>query len=226
MWLIVAAANVAFSASGSTELFRIGTRAFYLESLAYGLCAGCMLSCVLLWFSSYAACMGSENSMALFGNFAPAVSLMVSQVMRLVPQFIARGRDISAVQDAASAAASRSKKDVAEGRMRVVSVLMGWGMEDGLARSDAMRARGYGCGIRRSAYRRYRLGRADAAALVGILALAAVNVPLAVTACSQYSFYPALSVPVPWWGYAVYAAFLAVPVAMHAKEWWRWHTCS
>ena len=38
--LIIALVNPLFSASGSTELFRIGMRAVYLESLVYGLCMG------------------------------------------------------------------------------------------------------------------------------------------------------------------------------------------
>ena len=36
--LIVAAANPFFVASGSTELFRIGSRAVYAEAVIYGLC--------------------------------------------------------------------------------------------------------------------------------------------------------------------------------------------
>ena len=153
---VVAVANSLFVASGSTELLRIGARAVYAEALAYGLVAGGMLAGVLLWFSSYAACMGSENSLALFGRALPVTTLMVSQVMRLVPQFVRRGRTVAAVQDAASAAAPATARERARGRLRVTSVLMGWGMEDGLIRSDAMRARGYDCGARRTTYRRYR----------------------------------------------------------------------
>ena len=86
--------------------------------------------------------MNSANTMALFGNVLPIVSLMVSQVMRLVPQFVARGRGIAAAQDAVSAAAPQTKRQQTAGRLRIVSVLMGWGMEDGIERSDAMRAQG------------------------------------------------------------------------------------
>ena len=122
--LVVAAANPFFVASGSTELFRIGQRAIYAEALLYGLCSGGMFASVFLWFASYSACMDSENSLALFGNAAPVVTLMVSQVLRLVPQFVSRGRAIADVQDSMSAAAPRTKKDAAQGRMRIVSVLM------------------------------------------------------------------------------------------------------
>lgn len=221
---VVACANPLFSASGSTELARIGGFAVYAESLAYGLCSGAMMAAVFLWFASYARCMTSENTLALLGGAVPVTAMTTSQVLRLVPQFVARGRTVAAVQDAASAAAARTVRERGRARLRIVSVLMEWGMEDGLVRTDAMRARGYGCTGRRTTYRRFRIRRADAAALAGILVLAAANVPLAAAACMQHSFYPAMSVLRPWWGYAVYAAYLAIPLVFYAKEQWQWRS--
>ena len=220
--LIVAVANFAFVASGSTELFRVGVRAFYLESLVYGACSGCMLASVLLWFSSYAASMDSDASMALFGNAAPTVTLMVSQVMRLVPQFVSRGRDIVASQDAVTSAEAKSKRDAASDRLRAVSVLAGWGMEDGLVRGDAMRARGYGCGVRRTTYKRHRIRRTDTAALAVIGVLVIASAPCAWVAVSEFSFYPVLSGFAPLWAYVPYALLMAVAPALALKEWLQW----
>ena len=45
--LILAIANPLFVSAGSTELFRIGLHAVYLEALCYGLCQGLMLVNVL-----------------------------------------------------------------------------------------------------------------------------------------------------------------------------------
>lgn len=222
LWLVVTIANPLFSASGSTELFRIGVRAIYAESLLYGACSGGMLASVFLWFSSYSACMNSANTMALFGNVLPVVSLMVSQVMRLVPQFVARGRGIAAAQDATSAAASQTKRQQAAGRFRIVSVLMGWGMEDGIERSDAMRARGYDCGARRTTYKRYRFSRADAAVLGVIVVLAVIAGACAAAVCLKFSFYPTLSGWGAWWAYVPYALLMAVPPILQFKEWLLW----
>ena len=224
LWLVVAIANPRFSASGSTEILRIGVRAVYVESLVYGACSGGMLASVFLWFSSYAACMNSANTMALFGNVLPIVSLMVSQVMRLVPQFVARGRGIAAAQDAVSAAAPQTKRQQTAGRLRIVSVLMGWGMEDGIERSDAMRARGYDCGARRTTYKRYRFGRADASVLAAIVVLAAVAGACAAAVCLRFSFYPTLSGWGAWWAYLPYALLMAVPSALRFKEWLLWRS--
>ena len=128
MWLIVTVANPLFSAMGSTEVFRFGLFAVYAESLFYGACSGGMLASVFLWFSSYSACMNSDRSLALFGNVAPVVTLMITQVMRLVPQFLSRGRSIALIQDAVSAAAPRTMGQKWDDRLRIVSIIMGWGM--------------------------------------------------------------------------------------------------
>lgn len=224
MWLIVTIANPLFSAMGSTEVFRIGMMAIYAESLLYGACAGGMLASVFLWFSSYSACMNSDNSLALFGNIAPVVTLMITQVMRLVPQFLSRGRAVAMVQDAVSAAAPQTKGQKREGRFRIVSILMGWGMEDGIERSSAMRARGYDCGARRTTYKRYRFTAADTAVVVAVGVFALVNAVLVYTACSQYQFYPTASVLVAWWGYTPYALMMLIPVVLYVKEWWLWRS--
>lgn len=220
--LVAAVANLAFSSLGATELFRIGARPFTLEALVYGLCSGAMLASVLLWFSSYAVCMGSDATLALFGSAAPTVSLMVSQVLRLVPQFVARGRDIVASQEAMTSAASRTKRDAASDRLRAVSVLAGWGMEDGLVRGDAMRARGFGCGEKRTSYRRYRVRRADAAAIAIVLALAVLSGAGAAVATAGFSFYPEVGAFAPPACYVPYLALMAVPAGLAFKEWLVW----
>ena len=223
--LVVAAANPFFVASGSTELFRIGQRAIYAEALLYGLCSGGMFASVFLWFASYSSCMDSENSLALFGNAAPVVTLMVSQVLRLVPQFVSRGRAIADVQDGMSAAAPRTKKDAAQGRMRIVSVLMGWGMEDALERSCAMRARGYDCGARRTTYARFRLGASDAVVLAAVVALALASAVCAWLAFSGFSFYPVVAGIAPFWLYLPYALLMLVPPALWLRDWLQWRSC-
>lgn len=223
--LIVAAANPLFVASGFTELFRVGLRAVYLEALIYGLCSGAVFASVFLWFASYSACMDSESSLALFGNVLPVVTLMVSQVLRLVPQFVSRGKSVSCVQDAVSAAAPRGKRDAARGRMRIVSVLMGWGMEDALERSDAMRARGYECGAKRTTCKRLHVHARDAVAVGFVLALAAVSAVTTWAVCSRYSFYPVADPVAFWWGYILYALFMMVPVILWVIDWWQWRSC-
>ena len=215
--LIIAVLNPLFSASGSTEVFRIGMRAVYLESMVYGLCMGGLFVASALWFEAAASMLEYDKVLALLGNAAPVIALMISMCMRLIPQFLRRGRTVLAVQDAIDVP-GRAPTDPVRSRLRASSVLMGWGMEDSLERADAMRSRGWGAATRRTTYARYRLGRGDAAALVGLAVFSAAAVAVAWTATTQYSFYPQLSVPAPWLGYAVYAAWMVLPCVLHAID--------
>lgn len=91
-------------------------------------------------------------------------------------------------------------------------------MENSLETADAMRARGWGAAPCRTAYARYRFTAADAAALGGLVAAAVLMVLLAAAATSQFSFYPTMSGLVLWWGYVPYAAWMALPSVLHARE--------
>ena len=165
--LIIAVLNPLFSASGSTELFRIGMRAVYLESMVYGLCMGGLFVASVLWFEAAASMLEYDKVLALLGNAAPVLALMISMCMRLIPQFLRRGRTVLAVQDAIDVP-GRAPTDPVRSRLRASSVLMGWGMEDSLERADAMRSRGWGaaiapynvCAVSAGARRRCRAGGA------------------------------------------------------------------
>ena len=109
--------------------------------------------------------------------------------------------------------------------MRIVSVLMGWGMEDALERSDAMRARGYECGAKRTTYKRLRVHVRDAVAVGFVLVLAAASAVTAWAVCSRYSFYPVADPVAFWWGYIPYALFMMVPVVLWVMDWWQWRSC-
>lgn len=219
--VVITLANPLFSASGSTELFRIGVRAFYLESFAFGACMGLMLASMLLVLSNASHVLTSDKVLALFGNVAPTVGLMLSMTARLVPQFARRGSDISAVQRACTAArvnGEEGKRELLRDNLRLTSVLMGWSMEDSLDTASAMKARGWGAGARRTTYARYRFRRSDALALAvgGALALAAAV--CAWVACTQFRFYPTIAGLAPWWNYLPYVLFAAVPLVMEARE--------
>ena len=219
----IALANMLFSSTGATELFAIGSRAFYLEAACFGACMGCLFAAMMLWFACYAAIMDSEATASLMGAALPTVSLMVSQVVGLVPQFLRRGKAIGAVQEACSAARAAGRSDALRQRLRTVNVLMSWGMEDCLVRADCMRARGYGCLPSRTRFRKQRFAWRDGAMLAGLAALSVVNAALAAAACSQFEFYPSMSNLVPWWGYAPYLLFMGIPLALALRERVSWN---
>ena len=213
--LVIAVFNPLFSASGSTELFRLGGRAIYLESLCYGCAMGGLFMASILWFQAASELLSFDKVMALFGNVAPTIALMISMTMRLIPRFLRQGRQIEAVQ---GVVCNRVSDQPVRGRLRLSSVLMGWGMEDSLETADAMRARGWGSIPRRTTYTRFRFTGGDAA-VCAVLALAgSLCAVLAWAATSQFSFYPTMSRLVLWWGYIPYAAWMLLPTALHVRE--------
>lgn len=214
---IIALLNPFFSSLGSTIVIRVGERAIFLESLCYGGAMGVLFVSSVLWFQAAAVLLPFEKCMALLGNVVPVLSLMVSQSMRLIPRFVRQGRLIAAVQGAATLPRQRAS-DAARARLRLSSVLMGWGMEDALETADSMRARGWGGAPRRSTYARYRFTVADAALLVAIALFGALCCIIAAVATSQFSFYPVMPQLVAWWGYIPYALWMLMPTAMHARE--------
>lgn len=104
---LVALANPLFASVGSTELLRLGTHAIYLESLVYGLCMGMLLMAVMVQFSNASSVLTSDKVMGALGKRMPTVALMVSMCMRLIPRFVRRGREVSAVQEACTVARRR-----------------------------------------------------------------------------------------------------------------------
>ena len=101
--LLVAVANPFFSPSGSTELFLIGERAIYQESLIYGLCMGAMLVSMVIWLSNAAAVMSFDKIVMLVGSRMPTIGLMLSMSARLMPTLVHRGREIRLVAEACTA---------------------------------------------------------------------------------------------------------------------------
>lgn len=220
--LFVAFINPLFSTVGSTVLFSFGSKAFYAEALGFGACMGMMLVSVLLWFSNASAVLTSDKVMTVFGNSAPTIALMISMVMRLMPQFVQRGTQIDQVAQACSATQGQDIKHTMGARVRLTSVLMAWSMENSLESADAMRARGWGVAKKRTTYQRYHFRAFDAVALTGLLLFAALNGILMNQAYGGFAFYPTMTPLSWWWGYIPYAALVVVPLMVCLVDDLRW----
>ncbi len=215
--LLVAVMNPLVSASGSTELFRLGERAVYLESLCFGCTMGALLVASALWFQAAALILPFDRSMALLGNAFPTIALMVSQGMRLVPLLVRRGHEVLAAQEAAVLPGARRMSST-RGLLRLSTVLLGWSLEDSLGTADAMRARGWSSSRRRTTYTRYRFTARDALALAAV-ALSALVVAVASAAVGAgFAFYPTMSPLGAWWGYVPCALWMLAPSVLHVIE--------
>lgn len=240
--IIIALLNPVFSASGSTILFKIGHWGFFLESFAYGICMGLALVAVMQWFSNLAHILTSDKLMQLTGSTMPTIGLMITMILRLIPQFMRRSRSVHSAQEVCTAASAgrteahgRADKSAENGEkpqlgffqrralairgtVRDLSVLMGWGMEDSLDTADAMRARGWGAVPKRSTYQRSDFRVRDGILLALMVLLVAISAVAASLACARFTFYPQLAALGLWWGYVPYAVFLVIPFLLELKE--------
>lgn len=112
---VIVAVNPLFSSTGTTELFRIGTQAVYAEGYANAATMALLLLCVMHWFSNADAVLGSDKVMGTLGGILPTISLMISMIMRLIPQFVRRGHTISNALNACTAARNPSASMVSGG---------------------------------------------------------------------------------------------------------------
>lgn len=219
--VLIALINPLFSASGSTELFRIGPRAIYLESLAYGACMGALLAATVTWCMAAAQALTSDRVLGLLGGRLPVIALMISMTIQLAEQLVRRGRQVRAVRGAASASTD-SKAGVRARGARLSTVLVSWALEDSLERSDAMRARAWGAAPRRTSYRIETLHDRDICWLAGLSLLMALNAFLAAVAAGQWHFYPVMPTLRPWWGYACYVLLVLLPSVATVAERLKW----
>ena len=221
MLVLVCLANPLFSASGSTLLLRLGPVCVYAESLFYGAVMGALMVAVVVWLEDAAAVLTQDRLLGLGHGRAASISLVVSMASQLMPQMLRRGRGVEASMAACSAAGARP--GLRERLTRESGQLMTWALEDSLERADAMRARGWESGCRRTSFRPDVMRESDVLALcvivLGLLACAF----LAYFACSQWRFYPTMPELVAWWGYAPYAVLMSAPAiaAINDRLSWR-----
>lgn len=194
--LIIAAINPFFSASGSTEVFHIGVRAIYGESLIYGLCMGVLLISSLLWFKCAFRIVDLDKIMVLLSKIMPSIGIMVSMCMRLVPEFLRRGRIINDTHLACTSANQNNFEDnhtKLASAFRNITVLLSWSMEDSLSAADSMKISGWGKAKRRTSYQPYRFRRRDALFAICITIIATTTLFLILGQTSSFKFYPTLS---------------------------------
>lgn len=206
MMLLIMVINPLFSAAGSTELFRIGVMAIYAESLFYGLFMGMMLVSMILWLECTNKVISQEKLMSLAAGILPTVTLMISMATRMVPMLKRRSTEIKNVQNACSSANMENSN--LQQNTKVISVLMGWSMEDSLQMADSMKISGWGSTKKRTTYTLYRFRKRDAALLLIIIAFAIICGILSWIACDSFTFYPKIEGLNAWVGY--------IPIALYA----------
>lgn len=220
VFVLVAAVNPLFNTRGSHKLFEVFGRPYTLEALVFGAVVAGMLVAMLVWFACYSRVMTADKLTCLFGNLAPALSLVTVMTLHLVPRLARKAHQISTARQCAGCGAAEGagmRGRVGSG-VRVLSGLVDHALEGSVETANSMSARGYGAG-RRTTYRPYRLTGRDVALLAGEVALAVATL---VAGIPQARFMPQVAIAPLNGGFVSYCALLLLPLALWIGGELRW----
>ena len=224
IFLILTAVNPLFNTYGVHILFSVFGRPYTLEALLYGAAIASVFVVMMLWFGCYNAVMTSDKFTSLFGNLIPALSLLLVMVLRLIPNFIRKTKQIIGARKSigkGAAEQSSTKEKLSDG-MTVLSSLTDWALEGSVVTGDSMRARGYGT-AKRSSFMIYRMKTGDWLLIVSIPILLALIITAACLGQMAAAFTPEIQISPISWGIIPYTAYLLIPIALHTKEAFSWH---
>ncbi len=223
LFAAMAIAGPVLSHNGVTVLFVLNHNPVTLEAVIYGVASAGMIVAVLYWFRSFTAIMTSDKLLYLFGRLSPRLALVLSMALRFVPLFGRQAKKINAAQRALGLYKDDNLIDTFRGGLRVFSVLITWGLEQGVVTADSMVARGYGAG-RRTHFDIFPFGLWDGVLTLTSVALTALT--LAGLRQVAFTYYPAITIshipPLGWVGYAAYALLVLLPTLLQGKEALQW----
>lgn len=229
--LLAAALNPAFSHQGVTILAWLpGGNPLTLESIWYGLAAGGLLICCLVWFYCLNAVISADHLLWLLGRPFPTLALLLSMVLGFIPKFTAKLRQIQEAQTALKpGSASGRRLHRLRQSLHVLSIAVTWALETGVITADSMKSRGYGLPGRTS-YRQQPFGGNDLAFLAVTLTLAAFVALGTAMDSIPWRYYPVVAGPVWSSGalaiYLTYACLCCLPVYLTVKEAISWNNYS
>ena len=227
VWAVLSVINPLLNTKGDIILFTyFGDRPYTLEALYYGMAVGAMFVSVIMWFLSYSAVMTSDKFIYIFGRLIPSASLVLTMVLRFVPNYHRKLKQIAgARRGIGKGADSESRRERTEDGLTMISALTTWAFEGGIVTADSMRSRGYGC-AKRTNFSIYTFAARDRLLLIIMLLLLTAVFISAAKGGAQAVYTPALLIAGDFWtaaGCTAYALFLALPTALNILEEITWH---
>lgn len=224
---IAALINPVFNHNGITIIgyFKNGNP-LTAESIIYGFASSGMLASVICWFSCFNIIMTSDKFTYLFGKLSPALSLLLSMVLRFVPRFKQQIKTINRAQSAIGKGASdgnfftRIKNCIS-----VVSIMVTWALENAIQTTDSMKSRGYGQ-KKRTAFSIFRFERRDIYTISVLTLLGVYFITGIFLGAIRFNYFPALSkINLTIYSISVYLSyfFLCItPIIIEVREAVKW----
>jgi len=224
--VILSIINPILNNAGATVLFTYFDRNFTLEALYYGIALALMFASILGWFASYNLVMTSDKFVYIFGRMIPSVSMVLSMILRLLPTYQTKAKQIATARMCIGKAVDKGeRKEKIENGMTVLYSLLTWALEGGIITADSMRSRGYGC-ARRTNFAIYRFDNRDWLLLLTMIVMMAGVLICSFMGGTEVIFDPVLSIDFNKFtviGGILYFIFLLIPTAINITEAIVWH---
>ena len=227
MLIVTALLNPAFNHQGGTILTYLpGGNPLTLESIVYGIVAALMLMTVISWFSCFNKVMTSDKFVYLFGRIIPALSLILSMSLRLVPRFQSQIKVISNAQKCIGRNVSNgSLLQRMKHGIKILSIMVTWALENAIETADSMKSRGYGL-PGRTAFSIFRFQKRDLYALIYIFVCGVYIFVGSLTEGLYFRYFPTikgvLTEPYTVTLIFAYFALCIMPVMINIQEDKRW----
>lgn len=227
LFAALAAINPLLNTMGDTVLFTYcGGRRFTWEALAFGMSTGAMFVSMMMWFVNCSSVMTGDKISYLFGGAAPALSLVLTMTIRLVPTYRHRiARLYEARKGIGKASDDGSMMTRLKGAASLLSALLTWALEGSVATADSMRCRGYGL-PGRTQFRAYRFDRRDRVLLFVLAVLACATAASISVGAASAEYLPKVVLAElsasSLAGLISYATMLALPALINLREDLHW----
>lgn len=224
--VISALTNPLFSNYGETILFSIGKKDFDLESMLYGLFTGLMLVSIILWFRNYNILMTSDKFRYLFSKYMPQTALIISLILKLVPELISKMKDFNNGQKITGFYYNQTFFGKLRSRFNTLGNLFSWSIEYSMQTAISMKARGYELN-KKTRFIIYKFKTRDIlTTLLIVLSFISILI-LGYNSIFNFSYYPVLdSFSLDFKNIVAYSVFIILAnlaTIIHVKESIKWH---
>lgn len=166
MLLFVVIINSFFNHYGVTTLFILPSgNNFTFEALVMGIVSGITVVSVIQWFFCCNEVVTEDKFMHIFGRILPKGALVVSMILRFVPLYRRRYKEISQARKCMGLNGTDSFICKMKNTFKNIGILVSWSFENAIETADSMKARGYGLKDR-TYYSRFQWHTGDTLALI------------------------------------------------------------
>ena len=188
MLLFVVIINSFFNHYGVTALFILPSgNNFTFEALVMGIVSGITVVSVIQWFFCCNEVVTEDKFMHIFGRILPKGALVVSMILRFVPLYRRRYKEISQARKCMGLNGTDSFICKMKNTFKNIGILVSWSFENAIETADSMKARGYGL-KGRTYYSRFQWHTGDTLALI-LLVLFDALIIFGLVSNSAYCIY-------------------------------------